>query len=124
MPRRINRLPRARPAPDAVARPAPDAVARPAPDAVARPAPDAAARPAPDAAARPAPDAVARPVPDEVLRRLADLSHVRADQHDFFFGAVRTNVQTAFELSALVKGGSQTRKAQHCYAPRLPSMTC
>jgi hypothetical protein len=74
MPPPINRLPRGRPALDAV-------------------------RP------RPVPDAVpVQPVPDEVLQRLAALGDVRADQHDFFFGAVRMQVQTACELSVLVKG--------------------
>ena len=69
----------------------------------ARPVPDAAARPAPDAAARPVPDAVARPVPDAILLRLTDLARVPADQRQFFFDSVRRNVQLAWELDALVK---------------------
>jgi hypothetical protein len=77
------------------------------------------ARPVPDAVARPVPDAAARPVPDEVLRRLADLGHVRADQHDFFFGDVRKNVQTAWELSTLVKGGLANKKGAALYRAAL-----
>ena len=61
--------------------------------------------------ARPVPDTVpVQPVPDEVLQRLAVLCDVHADQHDFFFGAVRMQVQTACELSALIKGRLTDKK--------------
>jgi hypothetical protein len=98
----INRLPRARPAPDAVARPAPDAVVRPAPDAVVR------------------------PVPDEVLHQLADRGKVPADRgkkpnakRKFFFDSIRTNVQTAWELDGLVKGGLANEKGATLYRATL-----
>jgi hypothetical protein len=83
----INRLPRARPVPDAAARPVPETIP-----------------------AQPGPDAVARPVPDEVLRQLADLGRVPAAQRKFFFDSVRTNVQTACELDGLVKEGLANKK--------------
>src|SRR5664280_1077890 len=52
----------------------------------------------------------APPVPDAVLRQLADLGHVPAAQRQFFFDSVRTNVQTAFALDGLVKGGLANKK--------------
>ena len=75
MPPPINRLPRARPVPNA-------ALARPAPDAV-----------------RP------RPVPNDVLQQLADLGHVLAAKREFFFDEVQMHVQTACELDGLAKQG-------------------
>jgi hypothetical protein len=54
---------------------------------------------------RPAPAAAARPVPDVALQQLADRALIPADQREFFFDAIRMNVQTAWELDGLVKGG-------------------
>ena len=88
MPPPINKSPRARPAPTA-------ARARRALDAVP---------------ARPAPHAIARPVSDEVFRQLADLAHVPTAQHEFFFEAVRDNVETACDLTAIAKGGLANEK--------------
>ena len=47
---------------------------------------------------------------DEVLRELADLGKVPAAKREFFFDAVRTNVQTACDLDAIVKGGLANEK--------------
>jgi hypothetical protein len=73
----------------------------------------------PDAVARPAPDVVVQPVPDEVLLRLADLGQVPAAQCKFFFDSVRRNVQTACELSTLVKGGLANEKGATLYRAAL-----
>lgn len=74
-------------------------LARPVSDAVLRRLADLAHMPA---AKHKQPIKIS-PVPDEVLQQLANLGHVSTDQHNFFFSAVRMHVQTAWELSALVK---------------------
>jgi hypothetical protein len=76
-------------------------LARPVSDAVLRRLADLAHMPA---AKHKQPIKIS-PVPDEVLQQLANLGHVSSDQHNFFFSAIRMHVQTAWELSALVKRG-------------------
>jgi hypothetical protein len=49
-------------------------------------------------------------MPNEVFQQLADLGDVPVAQRKFFFDSVRTNVQTAWELDGLVKGGLANKR--------------
>jgi hypothetical protein len=58
-------------------------------------------------------------VPDAVLRELAELAHVPPARRKSFFDAIRTNVQAAWELDGIAKGGLANRKGRSLHRAAL-----